>query len=226
MHSSLVLFLLGSLLCAVTCQVLDVEGMHAFTGQNPTTANSVENGDISTSSISKKDSNNDNVETSMTFEEDNVFLGIPGTTQTQNGYDTAMGTDSICWLGTAADHTDNSTTTSAVEELVKTVYPNPLVEDFLLEQTEILKHCPSNNSVHVQKPIEALQGERLRTLQYYNYTLYVEIDLDELEGDYIVTDDGTASIALQIVVCSLGKSGFCSPFVHEQGKCFLLCLSV
>ena len=167
-----------------------------------------------------------------TFEENNEFLGIPGTTQTLNGYDTALGNDPICWVGesAAAQSQLNETAVaevqvedSAVDQLVKTVFPNPLVENFtLLGKTEILDACPKGNRVEVTLPQESLRGERLRTLQYYNYSLRVELDLDTLDGDMIITDNGTASIALQVVVCSLGKSGFCSPFVHEQGMWFIV----
>jgi hypothetical protein len=147
----------------------------------------------------------------------NEFLGIPGTTQTNNGYDTALGNEPICWMGAAANKYENET--SAANAGI-TVFPNPLVADFeLLGETEILKSCPKGNLVIVQKPMESLQGERLRTLRYYNYSLHVEIDLSTLDGDYIFTDNGTSTIALQVVACSLGKSGFCSPFVHEQGTC-------
>jgi hypothetical protein len=154
------------------------------------------------------------------YNANNEFLGIPGTTQTNNGYDTALGNDPICWLAAAANPYENVTSTAAndARDISKTVFPNPLVEDFvLLGETEIRKSCPKGNSVKVQKPIESVKGERLRTLRYYNYTLQVEIDLNTLDGDYIFTDNGTSTIALQVVTCSVGKSGFCSPFVHEQG---------
>jgi hypothetical protein len=151
----------------------------------------------------------------------NEFLGIPGTTQTNNGYDTALGNEPICWMGVAANPYKNETAAASATALLGiTVFPNPLVAGFeLLGETEILKSCPKGNLVNVQKPIESQQGERLRTLRYYNYSLHVEIDLSTLDGDYIFTDNGTSTIALQVVTCSLGKSGFCSPFVHEQGMC-------
>ena len=153
----------------------------------------------------------------------NEFLGIPGTTQTTNGYDTALGNDPICWVGFTSNNSTNSTSESvassqAALDLVKQVFPNPLVSDFVFVETRILSDCPIHNSVTIEKPQEVLRGERLRTLQKYNYTLHVELDLDTLEyGDDLVTDDGDDIVALQVVVCSLGKSGFCSPFVHEQG---------
>ena len=151
------------------------------------------------------------------------FLGIPGTTQTKNGYDTALGNQSICWLGAAPVAEEKlNWTSNGLDSLVKQVFPNPLVENFVFGRTEILEKCPEGNGVQVEKPIESLRGEHLRTMRYYSYTLEVDINLDSLKGDEIVTDNRTATIALQIVVCSLGRSGFCSPFVHEQGVCSFL----
>jgi hypothetical protein len=164
---------------------------------------------------------NEAKEEQVPFQKNNELLGIPGTTQTMYGYDTALGNESICWFGLAAPPEDlQNRTSEAVDELIKTVFPNPLVENFtLVGKTEIMKTCPEGNAVSVEKPVESLQGERLRTLRYYNYPLEVNVNLDTLDGDGILSDNGLSTIALQIVVCSLGKSGFCSPFVHEQGTC-------
>lgn len=156
------------------------------------------------------------------MEENNEFLGIPGTTQTFDGYDTALGNEAICWVGAGAEDanaTGEAATGDAALQLRKIAFPNPLVENYtLVGETAILKQCPGGNSVEVHKPQESTRGERLRTLRFYNYSLHVEIDLDSLDGDKIITDNKTATIALQVVLCSLGKSGFCSPFVHEQGE--------
>ena len=167
----------------------------------------------------------------------NEFLGIPGITQTSNGYDTALGNDPICWVGftnssssnnntanttgSAGSSSSSSSSSLTALDVVKQVFPNPLVSDFVFIETRILNECPQNNSVSIEKPLEVLAGERLRTLQEYNYTLHVQLDLDTLEyGNELITDNGDDIVALQVVVCSLGKSGFCSPFVHEQGKAF------
>ena len=182
--------------------------------------------------LSLSDTTNDNTEraadgtsppTPVPINLSNEFLGIPGTTQTTNGYDTALGNDPICWIGFTNDNSTNSSSESVMSsqaalDLVKQVFPNPLVSDFVFVETRILSECPTNNSVTIETPQEAQRGERLRTLQDYNYTLHVELDLDTLEyGDELITDNGDDIVALQVVVCSLGKSGFCSPFVHEQG---------
>jgi len=166
---------------------------------------------------------NGNQPTKTPLQPQNEFLGIPGTTQTKNGFDTALGNDAICWLGftnstivPGAPINQGNSNTSAVD-LVKQVFPNPLVEDFVFLETKILTACPPGNTVRVEKPVEAQRGERLRTLRLYNYTVYVEIDLDHLNGESLITDERNDTIALQVVVCRLGKSGFCSPFVHEQG---------
>lgn len=165
--------------------------------------------------------------TPISIEPQSDFQGIPGTTQTTDGYDTSLGNDAICWVGqtnlTADDHNNSSepsTLSSASHpvDLVKEVFPNPLVADFVFLETRILSDCPSQNTITIQKPVEALREERLRTLEYYDYTIHVEIDLDTLDGDHLITDDRNDTVALQVVVCSLGKSGFCSPFVHEQAN--------
>lgn len=153
------------------------------------------------------------------YKANNEFLGIPGTTQTKNGYDTALGDQPICWRGVGAqNNSDAAAEEDGVDALVRTVFPNPLVEGFVLDgEIEIVKECPEGNSINVQQPLESLHGERLRTMRQYNYSLEVNVSLDSLDGEEIIADDGTATIALQVVLCSLGKSGFCSPFVHEQG---------
>lgn len=136
-------------------------------------------------------------------------LGIPGTTQTNSGYDTELGNDSICWSSFASATPDDGIP-----------FPNGvLVEAFsLADKVELLPSCPEGTRISVFVPPEFLEpGFRPRTLEWYNYTVKGSIELSQLNGVDIVSDEGT-KIAFAMVACDSQRAGFCSPFVHEQAN--------
>ena len=151
------------------------------------------------------------------------YLGIPGTAQTINGYDTSLGTDAICWGSHAG--TNNQTAMP---------FPNPLVPDYQIQgAVELFQACPNNNTLQATDPIPFQLGQRPRTGVWYNYTINVTLDLNTFNGSEFVsnvtntTDGGRMvfrgtdlhhMVAFQVILCVLGKSGFCSPFVHEQAN--------
>jgi hypothetical protein len=133
-------------------------------------------------------------------------FGIPGTTQTISGYDTELGEDPICWRSTAG-----------TEGEIDTPLPNPLIKDFkILGEVALLRSCPVLNYITAKAPIEVQRGERLRTGEIYDYQVAINLNLDSLGGNAIVSDEGPL-IAVQILACKLGV-GFCSPFIHEEAK--------
>ena len=135
-------------------------------------------------------------------------FGIPGTQNTISGYDNEKGPDPICWRASA----DVSGGTIA--------FPNPLLQEFRLGDNggvEILEECPSGNRLEGFAPLESRQGERLRTGRWYDFPVEITIDRRTLGADFFVADQG-ALVAVQVVVCVLGQSGFCQPFVHEQAN--------
>jgi len=99
--------------------------------------------------------------------------------------------------------------------------------------TELLDNYNNNNN-----------GEPLRTGQYYNYTVTVQLNLTSLmmmsESDASVntendnsnvfesssnnnpvqfwSDEHGAAVAVQVLLCELGRAGFCSPFIHEEAN--------
>jgi len=129
---------------------------------------------------------------------------IPGTSQTANGYDNDKGPDAVCWKSYSASEGYSM--------------PNPLVDGFTVEETgvQIQNACPSGNTVSGLPPVE--QGvEPLRTGRDYNYTVTLNVNLTSLEAYRgFLSDRGPGYIAMQILSCVAGLSGFCSPFVHEQ----------
>lgn len=138
-------------------------------------------------------------------------FAIPGTTQTINGYDTELGEDSICWKSFGTNGTETSS---------NILFANPLVEQFVLEEkVELLRECPDRNALHAWAPLEFQRGERLRTKEWYNYTVDIDLNITSLGGNssQFVSDDGPR-VAIQILVCELGVAGFCSPFVHEEAN--------
>jgi hypothetical protein len=137
-------------------------------------------------------------------------FGIPGTTQTISGYDTELGEDPICWTSTA----------STVGGGLDTPFPNPLISDFKIQgKVTLLRSCPVLNSITAEAPIEFQRGERLRTGAIYDFKVTITLNLDSLDGNAIVSDEGPL-IAVQILVCNLG-AGFCSPFIHEESNALL-----
>lgn len=143
-------------------------------------------------------------------------FSIPGTTQTLSGYDTELGPDAICWKSQGSIGTD------------KLIFVNPLVANFRLDdRVELLKSCPVGNALTATAPAEFLRGEIMRTGQWYNYTVTVSLDLFELDSvaPFVVSDEGPV-IAVQILVCELGRAGFCSPFIHEEANARLNALNI
>ncbi|KAG7366843.1 7 transmembrane sweet-taste receptor of 3 GCPR domain containing protein [Nitzschia inconspicua] len=136
-------------------------------------------------------------------------LGIPGTTQTISGYDTELGNDPICWSSYAAATGD-----------VGIPFPNgELVQNFsLANEVNLASSCPSGTWLKAMAPPEFLNPNfRPRTLEWYSYTIKGAVDLDELSGLQIVSDEGSR-ISIGLVACDSTRAGFCSPFVHEQAN--------
>ncbi|KAL7564037.1 hypothetical protein ACA910_006945 [Epithemia clementina (nom. ined.)] len=133
-------------------------------------------------------------------------IGIPGTTQTINGYDREKGTDAICWKSQ-----------SATEGIP---FSNPLIKDFVVsfDGVKIQRACPVGNNISGVQPDErVVYGEILRTHREYNYTIFLDINMTSLRADAgFTSDQGPGFVALQVFSCVAGTSGFCSPFVHEQ----------
>ena len=146
-----------------------------------------------------------------------VGHSIPGATQTISGYDTEEGFDAICWRSqgyVAATNVSSLTATGGIH------VSNPLLQNFVLDDSgvTVLRSCPTGNSLTAYEPDEIVRGDRLRTEQWYNYTVLINLDLSTLHPNSteptVVSDQGSY-IAVQMLVCQLGRSGFCSPFTHE-----------
>jgi hypothetical protein len=127
--------------------------------------------------------------------------------------DTELGKDSVCWR--SHNYMEDPTLGQ------HTYFPNPLIPSFQLGgRVELLTSCPTHLNVSVFAPTEFtdnkdIVGWRPRTKTEYNFTISGTIDLHELEGDTLVSDFGS-TILVQIILCKLGSSGFCSPFVSTN----------
>jgi hypothetical protein len=126
-----------------------------------------------------------------------VQAGVPGTTGTLSGYDTELGKDPVCWTGSSRAVTGNLTETV-------TPFPNPLVPEFqLLGTTKLLLECPEGVKLEAFAPKEFgtppdyNDGIRPRTKQWYNFTVQFTINLVNLTGTILVSDNTTA-VAVQV----------------------------
>ncbi len=151
----------------------------------------------------------------VTGEDHQVGHSIPGATQTISGYDTEEGVDAICWRSQGYVATNvSSSATGGIN------VSNPLLQNFLLDDSgvTVLRSCPTGNSLTAYEPVEFVHGDRLRTEQWYNYTVLINLDLSTLHPNstepFIVSDQGSY-IVVQMLVCQFGRSGFCSPFTHD-----------
>ncbi|KAL7564035.1 hypothetical protein ACA910_006944 [Epithemia clementina (nom. ined.)] len=119
-----------------------------------------------------------------------------------------MGVDAICWE--SQDDKDGLT------------LPNPLIEDFVVSMSgvKLLRRCPSGNNISGVAPKElVVDGERLRTTVGYNFTVSLDINVTSLNAsDGFTSDHGPGIIAVQVLNCLVGASGFCSPFIHEEAN--------
>ena len=127
-------------------------------------------------------------------------FGVPGTSQTLRGYDTEGGYDPVCWLGSSDPAALSLSGAEEKEADVKaTPWDNKLYKSFMLTgQVELLPECPAGISIEGDAPTElAERGEVMRTGQYYDYAVRGSIDLDELAGEYVFSDDGPR-VAVQV----------------------------
>ena len=107
-----------------------------------------------------------------------VSFGIPGTTQTINGYDREKGTDAFCWKSKSA------------EEGIP--FSNPLIRDFVVsfDGVKIQDACPVGNNISGVQPSEHVSdGEILPTHREYNYTIFLDINMTSLCASAGFTSD-------------------------------------
>ena len=69
--------------------------------------------------------------------------------------------------------------------------------------------------MNVYSPEEAISDD-LRTGQNYTYTIEICLNLTNWSGDVMVSDQGTPTFGVHLTLCELGRTGFCSPFVHSN----------
>ena len=130
-----------------------------------------------------------------------VFVkgSVPGTTQTHSGYDTELGKDAVCWTG--------KSTALATGELNATItpFPNPVIENFTLYgDTKLLLECPSGITLKAFAPPEFgtppgyHDGIRPRTKVWYNFTVRFTLDLSQVQGDTLLSDDTPTVVAIQV----------------------------
>ena len=129
-------------------------------------------------------------------------FGVPGTSQTLNGYDTEGGFNPVCWLGSSDPAIFSGAENLQINEDEKakaTPWNNKLYKSFMLTgQVELLPECPAGVTIDGDAPNELTElGEVMRTGQYYDYAVRGSIDLDQLAGEYVFSDDGPR-IAVQV----------------------------
>ena len=138
-------------------------------------------------------------------------FGVPGTSQTLNGYDTEGGINPVCWLGRSRSDSAEAAVLSLSDQnhadtpptTTQTPWDNTLYRSFVLTgKVELLPQCPAGVHIEGDAPVELRErgdGEvmMLRTGRYHDYVVRGSIDLDELAGDYIFSDDGPR-IAVQV----------------------------
>lgn len=144
---------------------------------------------------------------------------IPGTTQTLTGYDTELGEDALCWKSHGSQ--------GGADDRI--AFDNPLLANFRLDdRVELLLSCPQGNALTATAPEECQRGMIMRTRQWYNYSVAVSLDLRHLNksAPTLVSDKGPGIVAVQILVCELGITGFCSPFIHEEASARLRAMNM
>jgi hypothetical protein len=154
-------------------------------------------------------------------------FNIPGTTQTNDGYDTELGVNSICWFSngrgpTPINKKDDVKNATVLESIP---FPNPLLADFVIGGNGVQpqKDCPIGNEVRAEAPVEFRRDGKLRVHHHYNFDVTVNLNVTSLmEGRGISNpefqSDDEPKVALQIMACSIENAGFCTPFKHEESN--------
>jgi hypothetical protein len=158
-----------------------------------------------------------------------VSFNIPGTTQTNDGYDTELGVNSICWFshgqGPRSADTLGEDQHKSNLDLKSIPFPNPLIADFIIGGNGVQpqKDCPLGNHVRAEAPMEFHRDKKLRVDHHYNFTVTVNLNVTSLIEGRGISDpefqsDDVSKVAIQIMACSIENAGFCTPFKHEESN--------
>jgi hypothetical protein len=125
--------------------------------------------------------------------------------------DTELGRDPICWRSQSFDPD------KAGE--VEVAFPNELIEDFTLGgEVTLLEECPYhsvNLTIDVPEIFitdQFISGFRPRTKEYYNFRAKGSVNSSAFQAKHFVSDNGSR-LVVQVILCRLDATGFCSPFV-------------
>lgn len=148
-------------------------------------------------------------------------FNIPGTTQTNDGYDTELGTNAICWFSHGPGPADLEKSDHDVIP-----FPNPLLADFVIggDGVQPLKDCPIGNYVRAEAPIEFERDGKLRVEHYYDFRVFVQLNVTSLMqqgsaiSDPTFISDDEPKVAIQVMACDIENAGFCTPFKHEESN--------
>jgi hypothetical protein len=150
-------------------------------------------------------------------------LSIPGTTQTNDGYDTERGINSICWFSHGPGPIDPNKDDGG--NRVRIPFPNPLIADFVMGGNGVhpQKDCPLGNHVRAEPPVEFSRDGKLRVGRDYDFNIFVSLNVTSLiEGRGIANpefqSDDEPKVAMQIMACDIESAGFCTPFKHEESN--------
>lgn len=147
-----------------------------------------------------------------------------------------LGIDPICWEsngGIYHIHDEGVHSHNTNNNPNAMLFNNDLIKEFRLDDTvKLLSNCPSLNNLKGRPPILQITNNddddggsgggaerRLRTGTWYNYTLDVSLNVKTMGGTQFVSDlPNNHRVSLQVIVCTLGVSGFCSPFIHDESN--------
>lgn len=172
---------------------------------------------------------------------------VPGTTQTKSGYDTEFGLDAMCWRSSGHIEARENEEPLFQNELIANFYLNGSVVLLSECPTgNRLEACAPPE--HYQSDDEPLRTGRyynytvsgqlnLTSLASPGRNIAVNDINNVFDGNdnnepqeeqsnsnnhhhpvQFWSDEHGAAVAVQVLLCELGRAGFCSPFIHEEAN--------
>ena len=136
---------------------------------------------------------------------------VPGLVRSENGYDTLLGKEALCWFAPSFHEIDRSDSNenlletqkagSVSQDFTGTIWKDSLKPEFVSGPTTLMRSCPEGTSLEVNVVEEKIAGTYiLRTGHFYTFRINAKIDLGVLRRQFELSDDAFFEGAVGVMV--------------------------